>query len=225
MHAIVIWHGKEFLKSCAQLCFWWISVLHPQLIVTLVMLDGMTQLVIIRGLSVFGCKTIHIQGKLNWSQELLDVSCWDITEKGMNKILIDKDVIFKKGQMSYLLESTQIEVDASSIDHVCLRVWHQKRESWHVCTSWWAKKSCHKFHLGWVTVICCTMHCPLLKKLSIMSPQLIKKQSEAMRNISGLRPLQEEIGSLYKNQTCVLLVLRPNYRKTVVGCKWIFKKR
>ena len=54
-------------------------------------------------------------------------------------------------------------------------------------------------------------------------PSSYKEAMRSPEKDKWLKAMQEEIDSLYKNQTWIL-VLRPKNQKTI-GCKWIFKKK
>lgn len=158
------------------------------------------------------------------------------TEDGMRKVIISRDVIFKENEMPFLKkesEKSQFEVEPhnetethgdsaensentnnseTNEDVVPERVIARDKPKRKIKLP--AKFSDYSM-LYYALAIAEEMeyHEPSSYKEAVRSPEKDK----------WLKAMQEEIDSLYKNQTWVL-VLRPKNQKTI-GCKWIYKKK
>ena len=181
---------------------------------------------------------------LGYQKDVKGYRLW-CTEPGNSKIVISRDVIFREEEMPFLtkkIASTQVEVEPATQEIESDGPAHENfdmQEGTHTEKAQpeivqpqneqkgVAKRAMPKRQIKlpakYKDYDMMYYALSIAEQIEYHEPSTYKEAVRSPEKDKWLRAMQEEIDSLYKNRTWVL-VLRPLNQKTI-GCKWVYKKK
>ena len=161
------------------------------------------------------------------------------TEKGMGQVVISRDVVFKEDEMPYLQQksdSTEFEVELTGHEQTdangevsgeeapeMIRTGEaSEKQKSHIIARDKPKRNI-KLPSRYSDYDMLYYALTVAEEIEYHEPSSYKEAVRSHEKDRWLRAMQEEIDSLYKNHTWIL-VLRPKHQKCI-GCKWVYKKK